>query len=325
MDPRNRPDAQAQLDTRHPTSPGQSDALRPLIEATTFYLCQPSALLHLGPSMACDAEGADRRLTVRATPYGVRLEGMLLAAAPPSPSVQDCRMPGDRAGRHALAVDVHPAHPRYKALHTLARRLACTPPTPHQASPGTLPSQCAQRLIERFIEIALSASSPVPPLDARVEHVLQSLDADIDRPFQELAAGLCLSPSRLSHLFSAELGVSFRSYVLWKRTMLAWELAASAPALPLTDIAHTTGFADSAHLSRAFRALLGATPTTLRGRLVCPLHPTLLPIASAMPALPTLAERKKPSRTDEGSGWGSTRGRSDAAFHGLLSTWSTRS
>ena len=36
------------------------------------------------------------------------------------------------------------------------------------------------------------------------------------------------------------------------------------PALPLADIAHATGFADQAHLSRAFRAAHGMPPSAWR-------------------------------------------------------------
>ncbi|MCX4691104.1 helix-turn-helix transcriptional regulator [Streptomyces sp. NBC_01408] len=78
----------------------------------------------------------------------------------------------------------------------------------------------------------------------------------------EAAAVAGLSESRLAHLFRAELGLPFRSYVLWLRLMRAAELAARGHTL--TDAAHGAGFSDGAHLSRVCRRMFGIAPSESR-------------------------------------------------------------
>jgi AraC-like DNA-binding protein len=75
-----------------------------------------------------------------------------------------------------------------------------------------------------------------------------------------------LSPGRFARRFTAAAGVPFRRYRLWCR-MAAVARAAAAGA-PLTRAALDAGFASSAHLSAAFRAMFGSPPTRLAlGRL----------------------------------------------------------
>lgn len=75
-----------------------------------------------------------------------------------------------------------------------------------------------------------------------------------------------LSASRLGHLWSAEVGLPFRPYVRWLRLRLAVTRVAEGHSL--TAAAHATGFADSAHLTRTWRAAFGVSPTDFRRDLV---------------------------------------------------------
>jgi AraC-like DNA-binding protein len=53
---------------------------------------------------------------------------------------------------------------------------------------------------------------------------------------------------------------------MWVRTMEAARLLGSD--LSITDVAHRAGFADSAHLARTFKRLIGQTPSAAqRGAL----------------------------------------------------------
>ncbi|WP_320670175.1 helix-turn-helix transcriptional regulator [Patulibacter defluvii] len=70
-----------------------------------------------------------------------------------------------------------------------------------------------------------------------------------------------LSPSRLTHRFSPEIGLPFRRYVLWMRLRLA--VARLAEGGSLTRAAADAGFSDSAHLSRSFRRAFGLPPSAL--------------------------------------------------------------
>ncbi len=73
------------------------------------------------------------------------------------------------------------------------------------------------------------------------------------------AAGI--SPTRLTHAFTAEVGIPFRRYQLWVRTKLAIEGVRAGQNL--TEAAVTAGFSDSAHLSRTFRRTFGLPPSFL--------------------------------------------------------------
>lgn len=83
--------------------------------------------------------------------------------------------------------------------------------------------------------------------------------AEQSEPIATLATRVCLSPSRFRHLFRNEMGVSVQSYLRWRRLMAA--VRASVRGMSLTEAAHTAGFADSAHLTRVFRAAFGLAPS----------------------------------------------------------------
>lgn len=70
-----------------------------------------------------------------------------------------------------------------------------------------------------------------------------------------------LSPSRLSHLFVAETGLTLKTYRLWVRLSRAVRLMTEG--VTLTAVAHEAGFADSAHFSRTFRRMFGVAPANL--------------------------------------------------------------
>jgi len=73
----------------------------------------------------------------------------------------------------------------------------------------------------------------------------------------EVASQLALSESRFLHLFSEELGIAWRPYLLWRRMTCA--IQAIINNASATDAAHLAGFSDSAHLSRTFRNNFGMT------------------------------------------------------------------
>ncbi len=77
----------------------------------------------------------------------------------------------------------------------------------------------------------------------------------------QLAEHVCLSESRLSHIFKAEIGIPIQRYLLWyKVVQTAFNIGRG---MTLTDAAEEAGFADSAHFSRTFRAMFGTTPSQI--------------------------------------------------------------
>jgi len=95
------------------------------------------------------------------------------------------------------------------------------------------------------------------PTRRALRYVDEALDG-IPR-LQRAAAAAGPSPSRLSHLFRAEIGLPFRSFVLWARLRRAAELAAGGAST--TECAIAAGFSDAAHFSRTFREHFGLPPS----------------------------------------------------------------
>ncbi len=101
--------------------------------------------------------------------------------------------------------------------------------------------------------------------DKRIRQLLselnQCLHGDCIKPASwrtaEVASKLALSKSRFLHLFSDELGIPWRPYLLWRRIICA--VQAMIIGSSATDAAHLAGFSDSAHLSRTFRNHFGMT------------------------------------------------------------------
>lgn len=99
--------------------------------------------------------------------------------------------------------------------------------------------------------------------DAVVSHACALIRGSLDGPvtLAALAEAVHLSPGRLAHRFREATGVPMRRYVLWCRLRAAAEAAMRGSSL--TEGAHLAGFADSAHLSRTFRAMFGVAPSSL--------------------------------------------------------------
>lgn len=77
----------------------------------------------------------------------------------------------------------------------------------------------------------------------------------------ELAGLVGLSASRLTHLFTGQVGIPLRRYVLWTRLRIAITRVQAGD--DLTGAAHGAGFADSAHLTRTTREMFGLPPSVL--------------------------------------------------------------
>ncbi len=107
--------------------------------------------------------------------------------------------------------------------------------------------------------------------DQRIQQLLIQLDqcfnGECIKPFNwrasQVASQLALSESRFLHLFSDQLGIAWRPYLLWRRMICA--IKAILDDSSATDAAYLAGFSDSAHLSRTFRSYFGMTIRQARG------------------------------------------------------------
>lgn len=109
--------------------------------------------------------------------------------------------------------------------------------------------------------------SALPPLSAEqtlnptLQRALQLAPQHLDGPLllTELAQLAGISASRLGHLFTDELGLTYPAWRRWARLQHA--LAEVSAGASLTTAAHAAGFADSAHLTRSCRAMFGISPS----------------------------------------------------------------
>lgn len=80
----------------------------------------------------------------------------------------------------------------------------------------------------------------------------------------QLAGEMKVSYFQASRLVPEILGMTLRDYRAWQKLQSVFDLLHSHRTI--TEIAHTTGFADSAHLSRTYRRWFGQPPSYSRNR-----------------------------------------------------------
>ena len=123
----------------------------------------------------------------------------------------------------------------------------------------------ASVLVEIYRQDAAAHGHPVSAIDPRINRVISRVRA---RPGQRLTLATAgelagLSPARLSRLFRAHVGVSFRDFCLNTRMERAGELLRES-TMTIGEIARSLGY-DEPHLfSRQVRAHWGISPSELR-------------------------------------------------------------
>jgi AraC family transcriptional regulator len=119
------------------------------------------------------------------------------------------------------------------------------------------------RIGHAIMDSLASGRTPTMP-DKRVLSMIDYARQNLDHTLSlaKAARHINLSDSRARHLFSAQTGLPFKTFMLWLRLGRAVELYAMGHSL--TDAAHTAGFADSAHLSRTFKRTFGLPAASLR-------------------------------------------------------------
>lgn len=117
--------------------------------------------------------------------------------------------------------------------------------------------------VKSFLENLLSDSVHSHQIDARLLRIMEYIRQSMPRKLKlrELSSEACLSEGRLVHLFKEQLGIPLRAYIAWTRINAA--VFAIANGASLTEAAHASGFADSAHFSRVFARTFGMPPSGL--------------------------------------------------------------
>ncbi len=104
-------------------------------------------------------------------------------------------------------------------------------------------------------------------MDSRIQTVIQFMEANLSRvlSLDELADAVNLSPSRLSHVFKAETGLSPAQYWKTRRLRQAAKLLAHT-FLRVQEITQAVGIHDESHFHRDFKKTYGLTPLQFRAR-----------------------------------------------------------
>ena len=129
--------------------------------------------------------------------------------------------------------------------------------------------QDAQGATELVVSTVRGLCVGPPPPRSPDERIVRALAIvrQMDAPkirLEEVADAVFLSPSRFQHLFSEEVGLPFRRFVLWRKVTRS--LVEIGRGANLSAAAHASGFADSAHLTRTFHQMFGISPSAMVGR-----------------------------------------------------------
>lgn len=123
----------------------------------------------------------------------------------------------------------------------------------------------AARLLAAIVHSLCEGPPPLRQMDERIAKALAFMRHRDPRELSldSVAREVFLSTGRFAHLFTEEVGLPFRRYVLWRKLNRA--IDAFGHGANLSTAAHAAGFADSAHLTRTFHQMFGITPTVMMG------------------------------------------------------------
>jgi AraC family transcriptional regulator of arabinose operon len=127
------------------------------------------------------------------------------------------------------------------------------------------------RLATNALEALLLSCDRLNPVrhyrrtDRRVFRALEYISVKLSQPMTVagLAEAAGISPSRLAHLFRAELGTSVMHYIEMRRIERAQQLLAVTP-LTVKQIALEVGFENPFYFSLRFKKATGLSPTSYR-------------------------------------------------------------
>lgn len=121
----------------------------------------------------------------------------------------------------------------------------------------------AARLIQTLVRALCAGPPPNSAMDDRIVRALALIRAGDPRrlPLDKVAQEVFLSPGRFMHLFTEQVGLPYRRYLLWRKLSLA--MAEFARGETLSAAAHSAGFSDSAHLTRTWYQMFGLPPSVM--------------------------------------------------------------
>jgi AraC family transcriptional regulator, arabinose operon regulatory protein len=139
----------------------------------------------------------------------------------------------------------------------------------HAYAHSTLPHgiDLALNALERAV-LWLDAAGPgAQRLDDRVQEAVLFIARHLDCPLtvRAIADAVHLSPSRLAHLFTEQVGTAPARFVELRRIERALALLEST-SLSIGAIAEATGYSSQYYFATRFKAVVGVTPSAWRRR-----------------------------------------------------------
>jgi AraC-like DNA-binding protein len=234
----------------------------------------PGCVLYVGPGGAADshAHHAVQLVVAPDAPVSLVIGGLptdvhvaLIPAGVPHAL--------DAAGRR-VAIALFERHgPQGRALDVVARR----GPTEAQRAalralpfPGREAPLLAAAAWTQVLAGDLRRSPVTRPVRTAIDELARCMAAGDAPRLDRAARAAGMSPSRLTHRFTAEVGIPLRAFVPWLRVARAVAEVqrdrAEGLAPNLTRAALAAGFVDSGHLTRSFKALFGLPPSLVLSR-----------------------------------------------------------
>lgn len=104
-------------------------------------------------------------------------------------------------------------------------------------------------------------------MDERIRKCLDYIDTHSSESLsmEKICHDLHISESTFSHLFSKEVGIPFRRYLIWKRLKNAVYYFINADC-SLTEAALEAGFTDQPHFTKSFKEIFGVQPSYIFGK-----------------------------------------------------------
>ena len=165
-------------------------------------------------------------------------------------------------GQRTLVVYVEPHDPIYASLHLGAQGQCQVQRAFSSELQSAIKNWDDTRSLDELVGALVSTHGKRgATLDGRLQSICEHFNQGdwLTEDSEHLAEYVDLSPSRFLHLLKAELGVGTRRLKQHYRfKILVREVARGCT---FTQAAHSAGFADSAHLSRAFVETFGLPPT----------------------------------------------------------------
>lgn len=132
------------------------------------------------------------------------------------------------------------------------------------AAPGAASYRAVTAFLQQLLGLEQAAKHPA---DARIREAMAYIRSHLSEPLtrDEAAAAVHLSPSRFSHLFRQQAGMTFAAYLIYQRLMHAYTDLIGGSSI--TEAALNAGFAGSAHFADVNRRVFGISASRITADL----------------------------------------------------------